>query len=522
MTTYAPGYEPWRRSDSGQGGASQFSPVGGPVAQPSQALPQKPPQGTGAPGYESWRRSGTGTGTPPAPGTFSASNNLINSQIAPQAGGGTPATVTQSINPAVTARTGQYQGMTDNAATTFANWQPGAQQSPGYQAVQGPNYGTSTGMLDAMRAQWAGSNPATMAAQFGGGYQQSADSGKVQAMTLADLEKVRGGVDRAGIAANVYDTLAERGRPEFEGRVRQLGQKTAALGRVGSGIYGSNLTDLNAERDRELSLSRQELANGAASETLNDRLSILNATRGVGSDFAATDAARGADAREGMRTLADMEGRRFNQGMDLANAYGSFEDRGYNARREERDTAYNVGRDQYGDAMQRDNLSYDRARDRFTTLGDYGQTLTNNDRADRNELRGERDYQYGLNRDAIGDARSDRNELRGERDYQYGLSRDAVNDEAQRYRQQRGDWGQDFDVANSRGFASDPTRTRQYMSGQYGDQASSGWQGLGDALGEYMFSRSTRGARGRSAPSIQLPQQPTIPRVDLPPVNLGY
>lgn len=354
---------------------------------------------------------------------FTAQNNLISTQF----------------NPVDSKRTMGAAGMTNQAASNFA----GMTQTPTAQ-VAGPDYSRVLGAMQGQGMQ--GFVPA----------QLSKDAQNLRTMTLADLEQVRGGADRGQLAADSYNLMAERSLPEFEKRQRELGQKTAALGRIGSGIYGSELTDLNTARERELSLSRRELANSAAGQTLADRLAQLQATQGVGDQLYSQDVNIGA-------MNAGAYGSRMDANMDQARFFKDIADSEYQARFNERG---------YGDT--RSDVGFDKGRSQFTTLADYEQGLRGNDYSDRNEMRGERDYQYGLDRDARRDYEADQA-------FQYGVGRDRVADDQWR-----------FNALNQYGNGADPTQIQQYLSDQYRTSGEQGMAGFGDSLSEYQYQQALR------------------------------
>jgi hypothetical protein len=273
------------------GGTTPYTPPPAPAPDPNRPITTS---GAAVPGVG--MASATG-----APGTFTATNNLIGRQFT-----GAPT------------------------------------QSPGYQGVAGPDYSAAIAALNK-----SGGGPSF---QFGGDTQQ------VRGMTLDQLQKTLEGTDRAKLAADAYGIMEERSRPEFDQRVRALGQKTAALGRIGSGIYGSNLTDLNTEREQELGFNRRELANSAAGQQLQDRLSQLDAARGVGDSFSGQDISAGQLNQQGARDA-------FNQKMSLFDALSGVADSRYGANVRERDTAYGAGRDQYGDAVNERGYQYGLERD---------------------------------------------------------------------------------------------------------------------------------------------------------------
>jgi hypothetical protein len=395
---------------------SPYTPPPAPAPDPNRPITTSGASVPGA-GMSYAQTPGTNT-TYGGTSTYGAGSNLINAQFNPQASG----------------RTTGAQGMTDTAAQRFAGMPLGGTG----------NYGGVNALLGQAQSQVGAPIGGSVAWDYG------ADTNKVRGMTMQSLEQAMQGPDRAGLAADAYKLMEERSRPEFDQRVRGLGQQTAALGRIGSGIYGSNLTDLNAERERELGLNRRELANSAAGQSLQDRLAQLDASRGIGESFAGMDQNKGNIEASRLGAMAQGQGNAFGQNLELA-------------------------RFMYGMERDKDTTAYDRSRDQFTTLGDYARGLGGDDRLDREELRGERGFQYGANRDAVGDRfRSYELDQQGQRD-RYGMMKDL-------------------------GYGKDPNAARQYVSGQAGASAAQNFGGGGDLLGEYMYRKS-----GATDPRVRLP-----------------
>lgn len=430
--------------------------------------------------------TGTGGTMPPPnavynPGatTFSPGSNLIGTQISP--------TNSQRLT--------NFQNTADSAVNTYAGL--GSQQN-----IDALRSGMQTGLTSAQGAKAFQYSPLSIGAGIGipeaptGGGAAS----KTQQMLLDDLAKIREGTDRGKIATESYDLLAERGRPEFDQRVRQLGQNTAALGRIGSGIYGSNLTDLNAERERELGLGRRELANTAAGDSLSDRLNILNATQGVS------------------KQLGDAEATRYG-------SYVSGLGDAYNRARDERDFGFNVARYNNDLAFRRGGVEQDTAQGIFGAEGQFDDRRFGQARNRAGDLAGYADS-------IAGREQSDRNEQRGERDYQYGLSRDAEND---RYRQRgfeedlidraydrdiRGRTVEDALYGNQvdRSQRAYETGRRNNVAGQLNSQAQRYDQqsaDAGDAFAEMMKSYGMR----QTAP--QVPTDDFYRRVNRQTANVG-
>ena len=278
------------------------------------------------------------------------------------------------------------------------------------------------------------------------------DTGQARAMTLARLSQQQA-PDRQRLALENMDLMEERSRPGFEVAQRQIGQKAAALGRVGSGVTTTELGDLGLQRERELALARRQLSADAAGQALADQLDFTNSANSVFQNFAGADSegeriklaragllkdigdsrlgaarastdAQQANADVGLRRASQfgqLGNDTFNRGMDM----GRFERDmandtvGVNERNENR--RLDVGRDNirlaqdqvnfredadrfgYGTQVTERDRGWSAARDRgnflqdrASTLGGRETSLRGQDAADRAELRGERTFQDGM------------------------------------------------------------------------------------------------------------------------------
>lgn len=327
----------------------------------------KPPKVLGqTPAVQQPQTGGFNIQGAPQTQTFGAGNNLIGTQV----------------NPTASQRGQTAAGMTDSAAQGVSNYQ--------FQPFQGvtANTSQSQGIYDQLlkSAQSGGSSGYS----FGGGGAQ------LNAQLQPMLDKVLNAPDRGQIANDLYGVLEERARPGFEQRLRSVGQKAAALGRVGAGLTTSELGDVETLHNRDLDLSRRQLASEGAANTLSDRLQQLGAARDVYGSVAA--------ANSGMaNAAAQMDRDRFNNLLTLGRDLSDRESADYSRRLGERNAGLDYDQQQFGNQ-----------RNKLGDMSIYENDIYGRDRDSRNELRGERDYQYGLERDAKNDQYRD-----------YGLQQDA-------------------------------------------------------------------------------------------------
>lgn len=390
----------------------QMSAMGPPVglggAQPSQMVPN---------GVQP-RRTGANTGQP---ATFGAQNNLISAQINP-----TNSAFTQGLQNTTQGAANQYANvgfggfnqlapLNQSAARGQLGQAQGQMQGLGYNFGQAnATYGQAQGQVQGLQALGANS--------FGGGAAQ-ASTGRFNADLDGALKGLEG-PDRGAIAAETLALLEQRSQPQFEQALRGASQKAAAMGRRGAGMTTNELGDITSVRERDLSLARRDLANDAASRTLSDRLDVSNFQRGVAGDRFGAETFNAELSDRGMSR--DQQGRQFGANfqrgllgdqMALGDRYADQEtarvglgERQAGFTRSLANDGANLTADEWGSAQsERDSARRDEynqgdfARARFGDFMGATQAAWGQDRSNRNELRDERGYQYGLSRDAVDD-----------------------------------------------------------------------------------------------------------------------
>jgi len=133
--------------------------------------------------------------------------------------------------------------------------------------------------------------------------------------------------NRGQLAADAFSLMRERSQPGFEQALRGVGQRAAALGRVGAGMTTSELGDVTLQREKALGQEQRQLANEAAGLEMQDRLSRMGAVSGAQGQLAgqglqatqlglqgATSAAGLQQAIDQMRYNADVGNRNFAAG----------------------------------------------------------------------------------------------------------------------------------------------------------------------------------------------------------------
>ena len=372
-----------------------------------------------------------------------------------------------TIRPSTGGATSQTQNMT----TTLASRLMGG-GLPGFQGVAPANYGAARGYLGQAAGQ---AGQMQIGQQYGsvapGSYTPGGDTSQVRDMVLRALGNANG-VDRSQLALNTFDLLQRQTEPQYQQELRQVGQRNAALGRLGAGMVTNELMDVTAQRQRDLAQAREQLANDAAGQTLADRLAQLNAASGVFGQFGGEDRANAGmqlDLRNEARgerqfnvdtdaLRAQLAGQRAGLYSNLAGQEGDFATQGYSQRANERDA-----RDQYALAGRGQDLSL------LGQLGGLNQQFFGQDMTRDNALRSERDFQSSQAQQAIANALQQR------------MSEDALQNSAyNRYFQALQGYG-------GLGYGGLPSGTMMDAANQYGQQGAAGIQGLGDLTSEYGY-----------------------------------
>ena len=458
-------------------------------------------------------------------GSFTATDNMIGSQILP----GTDSRQTTA------------QGYTDSAASGLNSWtaKPFQSVSPydpsgaykslaagndqmqgmataGYRPVAGTDISGASSWLD-RAGQYA--NPSSQSQSLAGaggmgGFSYGAETGQSRTMGLEQLKKIMGdSPDRAKLAADSYQLLLDREAPQAAAQDRALAQKTAALGRQGSGMFNSEQMDLATARERTRDQARRELATNAAGLSLSDQLDKLGAAQGYASAMGNLDTAAGSlnlgyqnanNAERGNafdRSLA-LGDRAFNNSRAMANDRLNLAQIGRNDALTERDAmnsaeqygnsltqakananrqygldTYGIGRDLYGDQVSErdksqafDQQNFNNLRSKFGDMTGYEQMVRGNGLSDRNEARTERDYQVGQDQRAIDNAVRQRQ-----------LEDQYFNSDT-RY----------ADTLFGNGYSQNPYSAFANAGNQAAGQASDAWGAAGDLFSNWAKSRATR------------------------------
>lgn len=319
----------------------------------------------------------------------------------------------------------------------------------------------------------------------------SPEAQAARAAAMSGLSSLTGAPNRAQLASDAFNLIQQRGQPQYQQDLRSVGQKAAALGRIGAGMTTNDLTDVFSQRERDLDLSSKELANTAAGQELADRTNILNSSLGALGTFGGEDRAGGAFGLSQGQALGSIANQR--TGMAQIGRQDAESDRSYGL--------------QYGQANAANQLAQSGA------LGNIANQRTGMAQIGRQDAESDRNYglTYGQanasNRLAQGNAlaalsgqqfaqgQSLRNEARGERTDQTNqqladlTARTGVLGSLGSYESQR--YAQD---AGQRGEAR-TERDYQNQLAQQGTANAAAQAALQDSLANSAAGRSNDQAR---------------------------
>lgn len=100
---------------------------------------------------------------------------------------------------------------------------------------------------------------------------------QAQKMILEQLKHLQSAPDRFQLAQDAYNTFQQQSEPQYQQALRGVGQRAAALGRVGAGMTTNDLTGVFGQRNLQLSGERERLINNALQNTMGDRLGVSQA-----------------------------------------------------------------------------------------------------------------------------------------------------------------------------------------------------------------------------------------------------
>ena len=267
-----------------------------------------------------------------------------------------------------------------------------------------------------------------------GGFGQ--DVGQARQTTGQLLGSLANAPSRQDLALQSYDALANADLANRGAAIRGLGQRAAALGRIGSGMVTSEAGDIFRQGEANLANTRAQLSAGAAGGTMQDQLARLGAAQGVTQGLGGLDLAQNQLGFQGQLAGA-------NLALGRAGAYQGLGGQQFGQNQAMADFLLRKGGQQAGIGQQQ-----------------FGQELTG-----REELRGERGYQQGMDQTAQDRAIQQRM-----------LEDQLVNSQFGR------DQSRNQLLAQTGFQGIDPLQT--YIAGQYGQQGQESQDALAAMLGQ--------------------------------------
>ena len=148
------------------------------------------------------------------------------------------------------------------------------------------------------------------------------DSGKYMAEQDAAVAGL-GGPSRTDLAKQALADFERQGETALQQRFRAVGQKNAALGRLGSGMVNSELGTIQGDFERDRLEKMNELARSVSEGDISDRFRRVDATSGLRRGEAGISQGLRGENFERQRSAIDYGGRDASQ--DIGNEYGELD-----------------------------------------------------------------------------------------------------------------------------------------------------------------------------------------------------
>ena len=106
-------------------------------------------------------------------------------------------------------------------------------------------------------------------------------TGKYSGQMDSALKDATQGVDRMAMVKQALADYDTQNQPGLQNRLRLVGQKAAALGRIGSGLTTTELSDVASEYEKNRMLEGNKMLRDATDASVNDRYRALDAVSGA-------------------------------------------------------------------------------------------------------------------------------------------------------------------------------------------------------------------------------------------------
>lgn len=120
--------------------------------------------------------------------------------------------------------------------------------------------------------------------------------GATQGLVDQSAQNLANGPDRTAIAKQAFSDYLSQSGDQFNKDIRSITQRNAASGRLGSGMYGSDLVDAATAADKNRAYAGNQIAQDLANGTINDRFN----TTGV---LGQLEGQQSGEAQQGVNNL---------------------------------------------------------------------------------------------------------------------------------------------------------------------------------------------------------------------------
>lgn len=137
----------------------------------------------------------------------------------------------------------------------------------------------------------------TLTNQFQTGAPANPRLGATQGLVDQAAQGLSGGPDRTALAKQAFTDYLSQSGDQFNKDIRNITQRNAATGRLGSGMYGSDLVDAATAADKNRAYAGNQLAQDLANGTIQDQFGRVSALGGL----------EGQQFGEGQTALGNLE-----------------------------------------------------------------------------------------------------------------------------------------------------------------------------------------------------------------------
>lgn len=357
----------------------------------------------------------------------------------------------RQVDPQASARTVRAGEATDAAAAQVAGFDPAARTSALADDAQKRLALSDVGFsaVDTDLAAGEAIRP-----------EDSADMAAFRGMRADAARNLASGPSRSEIAMRELDAFDMESSPQIRDQMQAVARKAAALGRTGMGETSFEASQPFVDFLTRRAALESRLAGQTAEGEIQDRQNVLNASRGL----------VGEEEQIGAGRRGELRGERaYGTAIDESNLGRRIEERNTELGLAERNVGrqYDARRAALEAGMGLAGAEGQYGLSRYGTLAGREADLYGRDASERDELRGERDFQVGTAERATDRA------LQG-----YGLEEDA--------RQREFDRQMRLEALR---LGQDPTGTMLGVSDRMGRRGEDAIGGAADLFGQFLGGR---------------------------------